>query len=162
MLFRYQRDKKKLSWVLKSSLTFFCLICDRFLKFLAVNDFLNNKKIIGDFFKFNFASNYNIAFSLPITGWCLNVLIILIIFVLIFYLLYLFKKQDSKKFSLLLLIICGAVSNLFDRFKYGYVIDYFDLKYFTVFNLADVMIVGGVIGLGWLIVKGNKKHQLQR
>ncbi len=140
----------------------FFIALDRFLKFLAVNDFLNNKKIIGDFFKFNFASNYNIAFSIPLIGWWLNILIILIIFVLIFYLLYLFKEQDSKKFSLLLLIICGAVSNLFDRIKYGYVIDYFDLKYFTVFNLADVMIVGGVIGLGWLIVKGNKKHQLQR
>ncbi len=141
---------------LKILIGIFFIALDRFLKFLAVNDFLNNKKIICDFFKFNFASNYNIAFSIPLMGWWLNILIILIIFVLIFYLLYLFKEQDSKKFSLLLLIICGAVSNLFDRIKYGYVIDYFDLKYFTVFNLADVMIVGGVVGLGWLMVRDKK------
>jgi lipoprotein signal peptidase len=48
-------------------------------------------------------------------------------------------------------IILGATSNLADRFQYGYVIDYFDLKYFTVFNLADVLIVGGTIGLLWFL-----------
>ncbi|MBU1778489.1 signal peptidase II, partial [Patescibacteria group bacterium] len=44
-------------------------------------------------------------------------------------------------------IIFGAISNLTDRLEYGYVIDYFSLKYFTIFNLADVMIVIGVFCL---------------
>ncbi|MCK4553620.1 signal peptidase II [Candidatus Parcubacteria bacterium] len=144
---------------LKILIGIFFIALDRFLKFLAVNDFLNNKKIIGDFFKFNFASNYNIAFSLPLSGWWLNILIILIIIALIYNLLYLLLKQRYNQANLLLIIIFGAISNLFDRIKFGYVIDYFDLKYFTVFNLADVMIVGGVIGLGWLMIRDNKNNQ---
>ena len=79
-----------------------------------------------------------------------------ILFALICQLLYLSIKKDYIKAWLLLAIIFGAISNLFDRIKYGYVIDYLDLKYFTVFNLADVMIVGGVIGLGWQILIKKK------
>ena len=52
-------------------------------------------------------------------------------------------------------IIMGAASNLFDRLKYGYVIDYLDLKYFTVFNLADAMIIFGV---AILLISANKKE----
>lgn len=37
-------------------------------------------------------------------------------------------------------IIIGALSNFLDRLKYGYVVDYLDLKWFTVFNLADALI----------------------
>ena len=50
------------------------------------------------------------------------------------------------------LIIFGAVSNLYDRLKYGFVIDYFDLKYFTIFNIADAMIFFGALGV--IIVLG--------
>ena len=45
----------------------------------------------------------------------------------------------------LLLILLGALSNFFDRLAYGYVIDYFYLKNFTIFNLADASISGGAI-----------------
>ncbi|MEA3463565.1 MAG: signal peptidase II [Patescibacteria group bacterium] len=151
MLLKYFKEQKKMAAVILTAIFF--IACDRFFKCLAVNDFLNNKKIIGDFFQFNFVSNYNIAFSLPITGWWLNILIVLIIIVLIYNLLYLSLKERHDQAIFLLIIIFGAVSNLFDRIKFGYVIDYFDLKYWTVFNLADVMIMAGVIGLGRLMVK---------
>jgi signal peptidase II len=59
--------------------------------------------------------------------------------------------------GLLLFIIFGAISNLVDRLKFGYVIDYIDIKYFTVFNLADIMIVVGcsVIVLPALLKKNK-------
>jgi signal peptidase II len=134
-------------------LTVILIIFDRFFKFLAVNDFFSKPmEIIGDSFKLNFAGNFNIAFSLPFGGFWLNVIIIFLVLALIYNLLYFIKKRDYQKVNYLLFIIFGAISNLLDRLRYGYVIDYFDLKYFTVFNLADVMIVGGVIGLGWLIL----------
>ncbi|MDP3043658.1 MAG: signal peptidase II [bacterium] len=134
-------------------LTVILIIFDRFFKFLAVNDFFSKPmEIIGDSFKLNFVGNFNIAFSLPLAGFWLNVIIIFLVLALIYNLLYFIKKRDYQKADYLLFIIFGAISNLLDRLRYGYVIDYFDLKYFTVFNLADVMIVGGVIGLGWLIL----------
>ena len=37
----------------------------------------------------------------------------------------------------------GAKLSTTDRLRYGAVIDYLDVPFFTVFNLADVMISGG-------------------
>ena len=136
----------------------FFLVLDRFLKFLAVENFINKQvNLLGSIFTFNFTPNYNIAFSLPVSGAWLNFAVGLIILVLIFWLIFLIKKQDLPRAICLAFIILGAVSNLADRINYGFVIDYFDLKYFTVFNLADVMIAGGVIML-LLKIKGDIKN----
>jgi signal peptidase II len=137
----------------------FFITIDRFIKYLANNDYFNDGiNLIGDFFKLNFARNYNIAFSLPFNGLFLNIIIILIILGLVYNLIYVALKGRYHQTVLLSVIILGAMSNLLDRLKHGYVIDYFDLKYFTVFNLADVMIVGGVVGLGWIILIDEKRN----
>ncbi len=155
MYSKYFENTKKMP--LKILIGIFFIALDRFLKFLAIEGFFNGQQgIFNDFFKLNFAGNYNIAFSLPLAGWWLNVIIILLVFALIYNLLYYAEKNDYTKSYLLFLITLGAISNLFDRLKHGFVIDYFDLKYFTIFNLADVMIVGGVIALVWLIFRDKK------
>lgn len=113
------------------------------------------QKIIGDIFTFNFAPNYYISFSLPFYGNYLNWATIVIIISLFIVTIYLILAKKCKNFEYLPLtfIIFGAISNSIDRFRYGYVIDYLDLKYFTVFNLADMLISMGVI---WLIIKTLK------
>jgi signal peptidase II len=117
------------------------LLIDRLLKtFIWFNqDF--EYKIIGEYFKISFALNPYIAFSLPLSGYILVLIIILILILLILTFLKLYKTADYHSAGLFLLVFIGASSNLFDRLKYSAVIDYFDLKYFTVFNLADSMIV---------------------
>ena len=45
------------------------------------------------------------------------------------------------------------MSNVIDRFRWGYVVDFIDIPLFSVFNLADSLVVGGV---GMLIVKNLK------
>jgi signal peptidase II len=135
------------------------VILDRFFKGLSLNHYFDQPTyIFKDIFSLNFIGNYNIAFSLPITGIFLNIIILIIIGGLIFSLLYSTRRGRDMDAIFLFAVILGAVSNFIDRLKYGYVIDYFDLKYFTVFNLADAMIVGGVTGLLWLIVKENKRR----
>lgn len=42
------------------------------------------------------------------------------------------------------LVIGGALGNLYDRLKYGYVIDFLDFRVWPVFNLADASICIGV------------------
>jgi signal peptidase II len=126
-------------------------IADRILKSLALASDNGQmvKKLIGDFFLFRFTANYNIAFSLPISGPFLNALILLVIGGLIYYIFYLTlnKKGQKSEIYLLTIITIGAISNILDRFFCGYVIDYLELRYFTVFNLADVLISGGAIVL---------------
>lgn len=139
-------SKKKMA--LYFVLAIFFVAVDRFLKVLAAEDYLNSPiKIIKNMFSLYFTPNYHIAFSLPVTGLWLDLLILLIIVILInYYFLFAAQNKNLEATSLIFIII-GAASNLFDRFKYGYVIDYFDVRFFTIFNLADVMIVGGVIVL---------------
>ncbi|HBT46877.1 MAG TPA: signal peptidase II [Peptococcaceae bacterium] len=43
----------------------------------------------------------------------------------------------------------GALGNLMDRLRFGYVVDFLDFRIWPVFNLADVAIVGGTGLLVW-------------
>lgn len=53
---------------------------------------------------------------------------------------------NYKNFYLPLVLICaGAISNLIDRLLYNGVIDYIEISILPVFNIADIMIVVGVI-----------------
>ncbi len=127
-------------------LAIFFVSVDRLFKSLAINGFLDEKiSLIKDWFGLYFVTNLGIAFSMPFYGKLLKLLIILIIFVLFFYLLYFFNKNKVNNVISLTFLLFGAISNLVDRLQFGFVIDYLDLKYFTVFNLADIMIVSGII-----------------
>lgn len=52
----------------------------------------------------------------------------------------------------------GALGNFIDRVRLGYVIDYLDLNFWPVFNIADINIVFGVI----LIILGILNENLQQ
>ncbi|MDO9399507.1 MAG: signal peptidase II [bacterium] len=136
----------------------FFISIDRFFKAFAFNRQDYEFNLIQEILKFNYKENYYIAFSLPIAGNILIALIVLIIIGLIFF--YLYCANIGKKSNLipLFLIILGASSNLYDRVRYGFVIDYLDLKYFTVFNLSDAMITVGVF---LLLIIANKKETQQ-
>ena len=60
-----------------------------------------------------------------------------------------FFKSWKRKLSLggVGLVLAGALGNFIDRLLYGYVVDYIHLYKFPVFNLSDVMISLGVVGL---------------
>lgn len=121
---------------------------DRLLKYYAV---ANNS---SDGF-FVLEKNTGIAFSIPVPQLILPILtIIIILFIISYSLKYLKTKKIFLHFSTLL-ITTGAISNLIDRLKFGYVIDYFNLKFWPVFNVADVMIVVGVIA--WILILTKRK-----
>lgn len=60
----------------------------------------------------------------------------------------LFYRRATERSGLLAvalgLVLGGAVGNLFDRVRLGYVVDFIDLRWWPVFNLADSAIVIGV------------------
>ncbi|MBQ1465391.1 MAG: signal peptidase II, partial [Eubacteriaceae bacterium] len=69
---------------------------------------------------------------------------------LVVFMIFQKKKNPSKKLYIisLAMILGGALGNMFDRFAYGYVVDFVDfiLINFAVFNVADIFItVGGTI-----------------
>lgn len=54
-------------------------------------------------------------------------------------------------------IVGGAVGNILDRFHYAYVVDFIDLRWWPVFNLADSCITIGVMLL--MVNSFHKKHE---
>lgn len=132
-------------------LVVFFVTLDSFLKALCLAGRLDAPRpIIGDILSLHYAKNEYIAFSLPFSGPLLTILTGLIILTLLIYLAASLRSAtgrqplDAKVIALTILIV-GAILNFTDRLRFGYVVDYFDLKWFTIFNLADIMIVGGVI-----------------
>lgn len=137
----------------------FFVFLDRFLKSLAIEGYFNKPiSLIGDILELRFIGNEGIAFSLPLYGPLLNLLIIFVIIGLVYYFLFLIKQKKNIEALFTAGIILGAMSNLVDRLKYGYVIDYLYLQYFTVFNLADVVIVAGALLAVLSMIFKNKNN----
>ncbi len=93
----------------------------------------------------DFFTNQNIAFGLPFPQILIIILVIFIlIFLSFFWYLSLFQQKIGQLIALSLIIL-GSLSNLLDRLIFGYVIDYINIFIWPVFNLADIMIVTGII-----------------
>ncbi len=82
-----------------------------------------------------------------------------IAFVMTIYLVYLSSTTADRPLSLLFAVVAGgAVGNLWDRvfraddgFLSGSVVDFIDLQFWPIFNIADIAVVCGVIGIALLL-----------
>jgi len=131
-----------------------CLGIDRWSKWWAlvsnvdfhVNSFLNFSVI------WNRGVSWGVFHSASLYGfYVLTLFITLVTLGITYYAFYhQWYKHNANIFSESL-VLAGAVSNLIDRFVFGSVIDFIQLHvgswYWPTFNIADVFIVGGVIGL---------------
>ncbi|MBU0625730.1 signal peptidase II [Patescibacteria group bacterium] len=95
-------------------------------------------------FKFKLFYNEGIVFSLPVPNW-VYLPIALVIFLIFILLLTRAVKHDTASILGLMFVISGAGSNLLDRFVHGATIDYLLFFDRSAINIADIMIVVGVI-----------------
>jgi signal peptidase II len=99
--------------------------------------------------------NQGIAYSLPLSGPALVTVVSLVIIVLITLCLRAYHRREWLVVWGYSLIIVGAFSNLLDRLHYGYVVDMIALTGWPVFNIADALILAGVIGLAVIIFRNK-------
>ena len=120
---------------------------DLLLKYL-VSSYLTTINVINNFFSLTYVLNNGAAFSLLASR---TFIIILITLLCLSFVLYELKKNYNDKTQAIAysFILSGLLGNFIDRLIDGYVIDYLAFKIFNfnypVFNLADVLIVLGVI-----------------
>jgi signal peptidase II len=101
-------------------------------------------ELLGGLLRIVYARNTGAAFSLLQSGgWFFAVIAIL---VCVGILVYLRRTSDAALATVaaLGLILGGAIGNLADRIRHGFVVDFIDLRWWPVFNLADSAIVVGV------------------
>ena len=100
--------------------------------------------LIPNFLSLRLVHNTGIAFGL-FQGSGLF-LVLLNVGILSFIVFWAFRRRTSLGFLkvfLISMIIGGAMGNLYDRVVLGFVIDYIDLGWWPVFNLADSFITVG-------------------
>ena len=89
----------------------------------------------------------------------ISILISVIILVIIFMI---FRAEGIKKFALLM-ILGGAIGNLYDRIIFGAVPDFIDFHignfHWFIFNFADVFITVGVFFMILIEFAGNNKDK---
>jgi len=98
--------------------------------------------------------NYGIAFDLPVP---LGIVIPLTLMVLVVLGMQLRRHaHNTSTTTALVLIAAGAVGNLIDRLVYGFTVDYIILFRHSAINLADMMILMGII---WLILQPRAQRK---
>jgi len=128
-------------------LVFFLFVLETFIKYYLILNKVPNQGFyfLGKFLQIIYTPNQNVAFSLPLP----QILIIVMVIVILVVLSYLWRlsllNKNLWQLTAFSLIILGALSNLIDRLIFGFVIDYINIFIWPVFNLADCMIVVGVL-----------------
>ncbi len=156
------------SFYINLIIIFSIFILDRLTKFYVIyldkisgsseifsSKFLNiyliwNKGIAFGLFSFDANNLYNIFTAFI----CLIILIIVILIL---------KNKGTKKYSLLL-ILGGALGNIFDRIYYKAVPDFIDFHvenfHWFIFNVADIFITLGVISMIVLEISKSNVEKL--
>lgn len=137
------------------------LIIDQLVKHFVVSTSLN-VPIIKNIFNLMYVQNTGGMYGmLTNNNWLFVITSLMILIILCVYLLK-SVNRNKPQFVIWQFIIAGGVSNLIDRIFRGAVVDFVQLKFFGVFNLADVCIVIGVCLICFLELKeffesGNNK-----
>ncbi len=137
------------------------ILFDQLTKFLILG-FLSGAEsapVLPGIFHLSLVHNAGIAFGLfQNNPYLLTIIISLCVLVLIFYSGRIRQKGLLEQIAYGL-ILGGAIGNLIDRFRFGWVVDFLDFRIWPVFNVADSAITVGVILFAWKIIFSSKSHE---
>ncbi len=135
-------------------------LLDQLAKFLVRMNFTPNQSlpILDKFLYLTYVQNKGAAFGL-FSGWLGFLLAIgATVILLILYFYFCCPRSVWSLQIALGLVLAGSMGNIFDRVFLGYVVDYVDVGFWPVFNLADVMINCGVFILIIKFILGEKRN----
>lgn len=144
--------KRRTVLFIAAGLAFSVLCADQLLKLLTVKSMAlgDSITILGPI-RLTYVHNTGAAFSIMTGKPMLLAVFSLAVLAGIAY--YIFKlSQDETKIPFILAVLAGgAAGNLLDRLRQGYVVDYIDIGFWPVFNLADIAIVVSCFALVFFV-----------
>jgi len=144
--------------LISTALFIVLFLIDQYIKSLFVNGF----EARGECISLVLAYNYGVAFSMfSFLEGNLKYIQIGIMLVGIIY-LYFNKEIFTAYYIPASFLVAGGVSNIYDRFIHGGVVDYIYWHCwfeFAIFNLADVLINIAVVMILWISYKESKREK---
>ncbi len=137
---------------------------DQASKMWALNSLkeMGSIPIIENVFHLTYVENRGAAFGMLQNNQSIFIIVALAASVFGLYYLHTKKVNFLGKASIIL-IIAGAIGNLIDRIRIGFVVDYFDFRFIWeyVFNIADIFVVVGTIMLCAYIIFFQEEKQVK-
>ncbi|MGL5439079.1 MAG: signal peptidase II [Filifactoraceae bacterium] len=135
---------------------------DQLTKYWARNYLseVDSIEIIKNFLHLTYVENRGAAFGMFQGGSFIFGIISIIVLLGLF--IYLNKSKSPKvQYFIGSIITAGALGNLIDRFKFGYVTDMIDFRgiWQWVFNVADIYVVLGGVAFLWVIMIEERQKQ---
>ena len=158
------------NFFINSSLILITFLLDRISKIYVINldkKFLGSEIFSSKYLNVSLIWNEGIAFGLLSFDQdnLYNLLTFLIILIIFFIIVMILKSSGFKKYALLL-ILGGALGNIFDRLMYKAVPDFIDFHvgdfHWFIFNVADIFVTLGVIFMILLEFIDNDKVNDQK
>ncbi len=146
--------------------TFSIFLFDRFSKIYVINldkKFYGSEIFSSKFLNITLIWNEGIAFGLFSFNekFFYNILTILILVIILIIFFMILKSRGFKKYSLLM-ILAGALGNVYYRIIYNAVPDFIDFHignfHWFIFNVADIFITLGVIFMIFLEITDIKRE----
>ena len=141
------------NFIINLSLIVLIFLFDRISKIYVIyldKKFLGSEIFSSEFLNITLIWNEGIAFGLFSFDekYLYNILTLFIVIIILIIFFMLIKSKGFKKYSLLM-ILSGALGNVYDRIIFNAVPDFIDFHignfHWFIFNVADIFITIGII-----------------
>ena len=134
-------------------ITLAVVVADQVTKYFALKHLMRSEIAIAPFLNFALAFNTGAAFSfLSDAGGWQNLFFVGVAAVVSIVILFMIRRLGANDLQVavaLMLVLGGAIGNVIDRVRFGYVVDFIDVYYqswhWPTFNIADSAITIGAI-----------------
>jgi signal peptidase II len=117
--------------------------------------------LIGDWFRLLHVQNTGTAFSMFAGNKMITiVLTTALVAICLIYVLGEYRRGEKTLANLVTLIFAGGLSNLIDRYRFGFVTDMISCWNFAVFNVADIAVTCGC-ALTVLYIMGTSRKAMR-
>ena len=139
---------------------------DQVTKFIITSNFKLNESrpVFDDIFHITYIRNQGAAWGMLQGKRILFLILTTLVVGFCIYILY--NISGNRKYIMLtidvIILTAGAIGNMIDRFKQGYVVDFLDFKLinFPVFNVADIYVTLSMVMIFILLLFVYKNDDL--
>lgn len=140
------------------------LVADRVTKAWAVHALAlgDPQPLLGNVVRLTRVHNAGGAFGVLAGRPTLFITVSLVIATIAVVAFVVLRRQSPWLRLALVLVFVGAVGNVIDRLSVGYVVDFFEIVGFPVFNVADSCVTVGAVLLVFYALLGGRRPSTSR